>query len=131
MSGKAMDNGQTSPVTVYFDGGCPLCQHEIALYRKLRGADAIAWIDVGDTDDALVSSDLSRQDALRRFHVRRKDGQLASGAAGFAELWKALPSLSGPGRVLASPVVCHAAEVVYRLFLIVRPLLQRVVRALK
>ena len=128
MSGKAVDSGQVSPLTVYFDGGCPLCRREIALYRKLRGADAIAWIDVSDKNDALVSSDLARQDALDRFHVRREDGRLASGAAAFAELWKALPSLSLPGRVLALPVVRHVAEFIYRVFLIARPLLQRVVR---
>lgn len=128
MSGKAVDNGQGAPLTVYFDGACPLCRREIALYRKLRGADAIAWIDVADACDTKVGSDLSRHDALRRFHVRRKSGELASGAAAFAALWMALPSLSGPGRVLALPVVRHIAELVYRGFLLARPLLQRALR---
>ncbi len=38
-------NAETSPAfTVYFDGSCPLCRREIALYRRLPQAAQLAWV---------------------------------------------------------------------------------------
>ncbi len=117
--------GEANQLTVYFDGACPLCRREISFYRRFRGAEDIAWVDVSDGSGGHVEADLSRRAALRRFHVRRRDGGLSSGAAAFAELWMALPSLSWLGRSLALPGIRHVTEGLYRVFLVVRPLLQR------
>lgn len=97
------------------------------MYRGMKGADRIAWVDVAGEGTPMIGGDLSKCDALRRFHVRGKDGQLASGAVAFAELWKALPTLSFAGRIMALPGIHHVAEIVYRLFLNVRPFVQRIV----
>ena len=117
--------GEANQLTVYFDGACPLCRREISFYRRFRGADEIEWVNVSSVAGGQVEADLSRRAALRRFHVRRRDGRLSSGAAAFAELWMALPSLSWLGRFLALPGIRHVAEGLYRGFLLVRPLLQR------
>ena len=37
------------------------------------------------------STELTREQALARFHVRLSDGRIASGAQGFVEIWKTLP----------------------------------------
>ncbi|MGI9523759.1 MAG: thiol-disulfide oxidoreductase DCC family protein [Hyphomicrobiaceae bacterium] len=115
----------TESLTVYFDGACPLCRREINVYRRMRGSDSIEWVDLSNQSGEQVSPDLSKQSALRRFHVRGHDGTLFSGAAAFAQLWMAVPSLSWLGRLVALPGIRHAAEVSYRAFLIVRPLLQK------
>ena len=77
-------------LTVYYDGACPLCRAEIGHYRRCRGAERIAFVDVAP-DGAPLGPDLDRAAARARFHVRDADGRLRSGAAGFARLWSALP----------------------------------------
>ena len=104
----------TQPLTVYFDGACPLCQREIAFYRRRRGADAIRWVDLTDGDDP--GPDLTCAAALERFHVRLPDGALRHGAAGFAALLKELPSLRWLGHILDAPGLAWIAERTYRAF---------------
>ena len=69
---------------VFFDGSCPLCTAEISTYRKCRGADEIDWVDVADggtgARDETIVPGLVRTDAMRRFHMRRADGGIVSGA---------------------------------------------------
>ncbi|MEM1285363.1 MAG: DUF393 domain-containing protein [Pseudomonadota bacterium] len=109
--------------TVYYDGNCPLCQREIAFYQRRKGQDAVHWHDVSVSE--MASSDLDRNDALKRFHIRRPDGSLVSGAQAFAELLKTLPSLRWLGHLLSIPPISWLAELGYRAFLPIRPLLHR------
>jgi len=107
-------------LTVYYDGACPLCRREIALYRNCRGAESVAFVDVSQPD-VVPGPDLDRNAALARFHVRDGEGRLRSGAAGFAALWERLPAWR-PLAVLAHiPLVLPLMEGAYRLFLRVRP----------
>ncbi|MDX2259333.1 MAG: DUF393 domain-containing protein [Hyphomicrobiaceae bacterium] len=112
---------------VYFDGSCPLCQREIAFYRRCRGADAIDWVDVAAAGAAGVSlaPDLNREAALARFHARSPDGRLVSGAAAFVLVWQHLPAFQWLARVCRVPGVVGVLELAYRAFLPVRPYLQR------
>jgi predicted DCC family thiol-disulfide oxidoreductase YuxK len=109
-------------LTVYFDGSCPLCRAEIDHYRRCRGADGIAFVDVSA---GTAAPDLSCAVALARFHVRDGEGRLHSGAAAFARLWRALPGWRWLGRVVGTPVLLPVAELAYRGFLPVRPHLSR------
>lgn len=128
-AGSADASGSPARPAVFFDGSCPLCSAEIATYRKCGGADEIDWVDVApDNADAgtdIVAPGLTREAAMRRFHVRRPDGTIRSGGAAFAELWAALPALSWAGRIGQRQPVAIMLEGAYRLFLPVRPVLQR------
>ena len=77
-------------LTVYFDGACPLCQAEINHYRKQEGARVICFLDVSRSEQTLAV-DLTKQQAMKRFHVRGNDGCLLSGAAAFVAVWSTLP----------------------------------------
>ena len=57
-------------LTVYFDGACPLCRREVKFYRGRDDAGSIDWVDVAGGESEYVAPDLSRDDALSRFHVR-------------------------------------------------------------
>jgi predicted DCC family thiol-disulfide oxidoreductase YuxK len=107
-------------LTVYFDGSCPLCQAEIAHYRKQDGAGTICFLNVSENEQTLAP-DLSKQQAMRRFHVRRIDGSLLSGAAAFVAIWSALPRWRWLARLAALPGILSCLEAAYRLFLPVRP----------
>jgi predicted DCC family thiol-disulfide oxidoreductase YuxK len=111
-------------LTVFFDGECPLCRSEIGLYRNCVGADRVAFVDVAAADAGNVASGLDKDAALARFHVQTADGRLHSGAAGFAQLWLTLPGWRWLGRITLLPGISTAAELAYRGFLRVRPVMQ-------
>ncbi|MCR9130560.1 MAG: DUF393 domain-containing protein [Alphaproteobacteria bacterium] len=120
---SAAETAQTCEV--FFDGSCPLCRAEIGLYRK-SGSDA-QFTDISQ-EDAAPPQEISRAEAMGRFHVRRSDGRLVSGAAAFAELWKATPGWRWLGHIAALPPFVWIGEGLYRLFLLIRPTIQRAVR---
>lgn len=125
---KSTDSGsKTGPACeVYFDGDCPLCRAEIGLYR--RGGAQARFTDIASEDND-PPPEISKQAALKRFHVRRSDGELVSGAAAFAELWKATPGWRWLGHIAALPPFVWIGEGLYRVFLLIRPTIQKVVRA--
>jgi predicted DCC family thiol-disulfide oxidoreductase YuxK len=110
-------------LTVYFDGSCPLCSREIALYQRSPAAHRLVWVDVSRTSE--LGPGLDCQAAMRRFHVRDAQGRLHHGAAGFARLWRELPGWRWLGRLCTVPPLSWVAEAAYRLLLPLRPRLQR------
>ncbi len=118
---------EAQPLTVLYDGACPLCRREIAVYRglqPLRPDTPVCFADVSDI--ALpVPPGTTREQLLARFHVRAANGQLLSGAQAFLALWATLPGwrwLALAGRL---PGAAWTMERAYRLFLRARPVLQR------
>lgn len=77
-------------LTVLFDGGCPLCNREIAHYRRLRSLRPIDWLDVSAEGGPLPEG-VNREDAMAQFHVLDGAGRWHIGADGFIALWQALP----------------------------------------
>ena len=111
-------------LTVYYDGGCPICRREIGAYRNMDGAERLDWVDVADPATE-PGDDLDRQAALARMHVRDADGRLLSGAAAFAAMWRAFPKTRWLGRVAGTRPALAVLEPAYRLFLRARPLWRR------
>lgn len=111
-------------LTVYFDGSCPLCRAEIAHYGRQAGAENLCFVDVS-ADGPETGPDLDRNSAMARFHVRRPDGSLVSGAEGFVEVWARLPRWRRLAALASRPAVLAGLEGAYRLFLPVRPYLSR------
>lgn len=109
-------------LTLYFDGGCPVCTREIGFYQRRRGAERIHWVNLAQCTDEDLGRGLSREAATARLHARWPDGQLVSGARAFALLWQVLPAFRLAGRVAALPGVVHGLEWGYRGFLRVRQL---------
>ena len=120
--------GEVEKLTVFYDGACPLCEREIAFYRRGRGAEDVSWVDVSGGPEGEVAPGLSRVRARARFHVKRPDGTLLSGGRAFAELWLALPAFRALG-VLARPrPVAWILDRAYDLFLKFRPRIQSLAR---
>jgi predicted DCC family thiol-disulfide oxidoreductase YuxK len=103
-------------LTVFFDGGCPLCSKEIAHYRGLRGAERIQWLDVTDGTLDLSPYGLDRLAVIKEFHVLDADGELHIGADGFLTLWAALPRYRWLYRVVSLLGLAPLLRRAYRRF---------------
>lgn len=113
---------------VFYDGGCPLCRREIGYFRTLKSRVPIRWLDLTDAQ-AELPGDLDRCSALSRMHVRVNGQMYYRGAAAFAVLWSQFAYWRLIGLLLKVPPVTWCAELLYRVFLKIRPRLQRWVKA--
>ncbi|MDE0969814.1 MAG: DUF393 domain-containing protein [Octadecabacter sp.] len=107
-------------LTIYFDGSCALCSAEISYYASRVGGNKLGFVDVS-TDEAEIGNDLTSYAAMRRFHVRKSDGLLVSGARAFVEVWDTLPGWRWAARLAKIHGVITVLEVAYRAFLHIRP----------
>lgn len=122
---EAVEPDAAAPaLTVLYDGACPLCRREIGVYRGLEPISPICFADVSDAALPLPG-DTPREQLLARFHVRAPDGRLLSGAEAFLAMWAALPGWRWLARAGRVPGAAWALERVYRVFLRLRPRLQR------
>ncbi len=120
-----MSGPESTSVTVWYDGGCPLCAREIALMKKLDRNDNIRIVDV-EKDGATCP--INRDLLLQRFHAREgEDGPLLDGAAAFAAMWRAVPGFRLLGLLARNRLVLWVLERLYRVFLVFRPAIQWVV----
>ncbi len=117
-------------LVIYFDGSCPLCRAEIRHYGTKDDAGMLSFVDASRCGEN-VAEDLPRHEAMSRFHVRRSDGTLVSGAAAFIAIWQVLPGWRLLAPVAALPGIRSVLELGYRVFLPVRPHLSRLIGALQ
>ncbi|WP_018389543.1 DUF393 domain-containing protein [Ancylobacter sp. FA202] len=115
-----------SAVTVWYDSQCPLCRREIALMKRLDHRGRIAFVDLETADSCPVD----RADMLARLHAA-EEGQLYSGAAAFAAMWRQIPLLRPVGLAARNRHVLALLEWSYTHFLRLRPRLQNLARRLE
>lgn len=135
-------------VTVWWDATCPLCTREISLLKSLTSSPSTGagaspaniqfnalTKDSPSTIQISPTQQRSKTDLLKRFHVMSARGDLVSGAPAFLELYANLtasPTLSKFGKWAKQRTwVVGALERLYRIFLIGRPWVQRLVRRLE
>lgn len=133
---------QSQKLTVWYDGGCPLCIREISLFARWDKAKHIKFVDLthltptfssSDNTDAGVSTmvcPLDKNLMLERFHATIHDTDVTlSGAAAFAAMWSCIPKLRPIGTFVSNnPRVLNMLERLYLLFLKVRPKFQVLAR---
>lgn len=118
-------------LTVLYDGACPLCRREIAVYQDLQPiqpAQTLKFADISQADCPLPPGGV-RSDYLARFHVQQADGKVLSGAAAFVALWATLPGWRYLALAARLPGATPALELVYRAFLRIRPHMQGIAKA--
>lgn len=114
-----INTAPTKP-TLYYDGGCPVCSREIAMYKGQPGADNVCWVDITRVEAEQLGPELDREAAMSRLHLRTADGRLVSGAEAFTTLWKALPRWAWLGRIMGSRPLLPLLDIAYRMFLRLR-----------
>ncbi len=121
MTSYTNNSSSGAELTVWFDGDCPLCVREISLMRRLDRRQAIEFVDVTGGQGCPID----QQTLLARFHARERGGELVSGAAAFAAMWRAIPLLRPLGLAARWQPLQQLLEVLYLQFLRIRPRLQR------
>ncbi len=122
--------GKDPAVTLFYDGGCPMCDAEIRYYKKIDIMQRMNFIDITD-QSAVLPPDLDMKTALSRFHVLTRDGKLLSGVLAFSEVWKQIPRWRWAGYVASQPVIRDIFEVGYKIFLkCFRPLMAHFIKGL-
>ena len=104
-----------APLTVYYNGACPICGPEVASYRRQADANGVeaTWCDISADPDAQRDTGLSKADLERRFHVRTADGALLGGVDAFIVLWRRLPWLKPLAFFVGLPMITPIARLVY------------------
>ena len=106
---------ERSELTVYYNGECPVCRHEIESYRRVadRHEADIAWRDITADAAALAEIGMSEDQAARRLHVADGTGRLLAGVDAFEGLWLALPGFRWLGRLVRGRAGRASAVAVY------------------
>lgn len=78
------------PLTIYYDGNCPLCLFEVDMLRQRNTDDALRFVNIHDAtfDPASLGTTFESLDA--RIHARRADGVLVEGPDVFALAYRAV-----------------------------------------
>ena len=97
---------------VVYNGNCPVCSTEVAVYRKHAEAAAlpIRFSDLNATD--LGRLGLTPEQAAKRFHVLDQ-GELLSGVPAFLVLWRTIPRYRWVARIVGLPGIRHLAVLAY------------------
>jgi 3-demethoxyubiquinol 3-hydroxylase len=124
-----MQEKSFQPLTVLYDGACPLCRREIAHAKGLAdqaGSSALSFVDISEGASCAMSYAQDRPKLLARFHVERSDGSRLNGAAAFVAMWERLPGWRWLAKFARWPGATALLELAYRGFLKLRPMLQTV-----
>ena len=115
----------TQKLRVFFDGACPLCKREIRVYQDADTTGQIDWVDISRVEP-LRNLPLPVSTLLARFHVQTSEGELISGARGFIQMWRHLPKWRWLAIICSTPGLPSLLELSYRGFLMIRPMIQRI-----
>jgi predicted DCC family thiol-disulfide oxidoreductase YuxK len=124
----------TELLTVLYDGDCPLCRREIAHVQRLAASNPdtnLCFTNIGASVDNNAHPAGERELLLARFHVEKSDGTRLSGAQAFVAMWSRLPGWRLLARVAQLPGVTGLLEVLYKVFLKLRPGLQTLAHRLE
>ena len=101
-------------VTLFWDGGCPLCQREIAHYKQLDVENNVEWVDIHAEPSRLQPHQVTPADAMELIHAVDKDGALQVGVPAFLAVWEQLPYWSVlPPLMRNVPLATPAAAAAY------------------
>ena len=79
---------KTQPLTMYYDGACPLCQSEVTVLSNRSEPGSIEFVDVSSDHFDEDAEGVNRAAALKEIHGRIGDGPLLKGVDTFVEAYK-------------------------------------------
>ena len=103
-------------LTIFFDGGCPLCKREVDFLQSKNQKGYLRFIDINSSDISLdLKYGISYKQAMERIHAFKNDGSVIKDIKVFQEAY----SLIGLGWVYAPtklPILDNFIEIIYGLW---------------
>lgn len=125
MTSQASPSFACWPLTLYYDGQCPLCLREIQLFQRRNRQGRLQLLDIS-TDSTAPLPGLTREQMLDCLHARFDDGLIVTGIDATYWSYRAV----GLGW-LVKPLAWRWARPLwqwgYRRFCAMRPLLAKII----
>ena len=103
-------------LTIFFDGGCPLCKREVDFLQSRNHKGYLSFIDINSSDFSLdFKYGISYKQAMERIHAFKSDGSIIKDIKVFQEAY----SLIGLGWIYAPrklPILDKFIEFIYGLW---------------
>lgn len=113
-------------LTIFYDGGCPLCLAEMKHLMKLDRNNKLELVDINQENFQAIYPDINREQADRILHGQLATGKILLGLDVTHKAW----SLVGKGNwtaIIRWPVVRYMADFVYLQFARHRHFLSRII----
>ena len=121
----------SAKLTIFFDGGCPLCKREIDFLQSRNKKGYLSFIDINTSDFYIdLKYGITYKQAMERIHALRSDGSVIKDIKVFQEAY----TLIGLGWIYAPtkiPIIDKFVEFIYwiwakyRLKLTFRPSIEK------
>lgn len=107
---------RTAPLTVLFDGGCPLCRRTVRLFRRLDWRHRLRFVD-GTSAPAReqIAPGLTEAQVLVEMYVVDPAGRLHGGYDGYLVMSRSVPLLWPLALLGRLPGLRQAGDAIYRL----------------
>ena len=106
----------TVKLTIFFDGGCPLCKREVDFLQSRNQKGYLKFIDINNPDFSLdFKYGITYKQAMERIHALKSDGSVIKDINVFQEAY----GLIGLGWIYAPtkmPVFDKFFEFIYRIW---------------
>ena len=106
----------TAKLTIFFDGGCPLCKREVDFLQSRNQMESLRFIDINSSDFSLdLQNGITYRQAMERIHALKSDGSVIKDIKVFQEAY----DLIGLGWIYAPtrfPVFDKFFESIYKLW---------------
>ena len=106
----------TAKLTIFFDGGCPLCKREIDFLQSRNKKGYLSFIDINTSDFYIdLKYGITYKQAMERIHALKSDGSVIKDIRVFQEAY----DLIGLGWIYAPtkiPIFDKSIEFIYRIW---------------
>ena len=103
----------TAKLTIFFDGGCPLCKREVDFLQSRNQKGYLSFIDINTSDFYLdLKYGITYKQAMERIHALKSDGSVIKDIKVFQEAY----TLIGLGWIYAPtkfPIFDKFIEFIY------------------
>ena len=75
-------------LTIFFDGGCPLCKREVDFLQSRNQKEYLSFIDINSSDFSLdFKNGITYKQAMERIHGLKSDGSVIKDIKVFQEAY--------------------------------------------
>ena len=120
----------TVKLTIFFDGGCPLCKREVDFMSSRNQKGFLRFIDINSSDFSFDKYGITYKQAMERIHALKSDGSVIRDVNVFQEAY----SLIDLGWIYAPtklPIIDKVISIIYevwakyRLKITLRPTIEK------